>query len=156
MRRLLLAALLSGAALACDANESPTDPGLEIPPDAPASRALGLWEPYGPDTCTPAIHESYAVVGPDGKVYPTWHPPVDPATGCTFGHEHGRDPRGSDLYDEVGPIPFGYANEHLVESGFSAPRATRTTWATRWSGPTTCPCAWATAVRRSSASPATS
>ena len=41
------------------------------------------------------------MIGPDGKRYPTWHPPtvVDPATGgpCTFGHEHGRDPAGSDL-----------------------------------------------------------
>jgi hypothetical protein len=46
-------------------------------------------------------------------MYPTWHPPTDPATGCTFGHEHGRDPRGSKLYWLVGPIPFGYANEQL-------------------------------------------
>lgn len=38
------------------------------------------------------------------------------------GHEHGRDPTGSDLFTEVGPIPFGYANQHLVEGGFGAPR----------------------------------
>src|SRR2546426_5048090 len=31
----------------------------------------------------------------------------------SFGHDHGRDPRGSALYREVGPIPFGYANEQL-------------------------------------------
>jgi hypothetical protein len=53
------------------------------------------------------------VVGPDGKRYPTWHPAVDPVTGCTFGHEHGHDPRGSRLYAHVGPIPFGVANEAL-------------------------------------------
>ena len=69
------------------------------------------------------------MIGPDGKVYPGWHPPVvtDPATGreCTFGHEHGRDPRGSDLYDRVAAhlaapgheaysgIPFGAATEAL-------------------------------------------
>ena len=52
-------------------------------------------------------------LGPDGKRYPTWHPAVDPASGCRFGHEHGRDPRGSRLYGMVGAIPFGYANEQL-------------------------------------------
>lgn len=55
------------------------------------SLAYGIWTPSGTDTCTQAIHDSYSVVGPDGLRYPTWHPPVDPATGCTFGHEHGRD-----------------------------------------------------------------
>ena len=52
---------------------------------------------------------------------------ADPATGreCTFGHEHGRDPRGSDLYAWVAAhfaaapfeayagIPFGAATEAL-------------------------------------------
>ena len=74
------------------------------------SAAFGLWTPGPGDTCTKDIHDQYSVVGPDGKLYPTWHPPVDPATGCTFGHEHGRDPRGSNLYHQVGAIPFGYAN----------------------------------------------
>ena len=31
-----------------------------------------------------------------------------------FGHDHGRDPRGSALFDEVGLIPFGQANEALA------------------------------------------
>ncbi len=77
------------------------------------SVAFGIWTPGPSDTCTLATHDKYSVVGPDGKLYPTWHPPVDPETGCSFGHEHGRDPRGSDLYGEVGAIPFGYANEQL-------------------------------------------
>ena len=84
--------------------------------------AFGVWTPTGTDTCTKAIHDSYSTVGPDSLRYPTWHPPVDPETGCTFGHEHGRDPRGSDLYREVGDIPFAYANQHLMESGFGAVR----------------------------------
>ena len=81
--------------------------------DAPAgpSRAFSAWAPGLFDTCTIEIHDQYATVGPDGKLYPTWHPPEDPTTGCTFGHEHGRDPAGSDLYAAVGDIPFGYANE---------------------------------------------
>jgi hypothetical protein len=72
----------------------------------------GIWTPGPNDTCTKDKHDSYYVIGPDGKRYNTWHPPVDPS-GCTFGHEHGRDPRGSKLYGRTGPIPFGLANEAL-------------------------------------------
>lgn len=79
---------------------------------APA-RAFGLWTPGPNETCSKEQHDRYAVVGPDGKRYPTWHPPVDPGSGCRFGHEHGRDPRGSRLHASVGPIPFGLANEQL-------------------------------------------
>lgn len=84
--------------------------------------AFGVWSPGPNDTCSAEIHDQYATLGPDGLRYPTWHPPVDPATGCTFGHEHGRDPSGSDLHGIVGPIPFGYANQHLEAGGFGAPR----------------------------------
>ena len=86
------------------------------------SRAYNLWTPGPTDTCSPEIHNRYATVGPDGLRYPTWHPPTDPATGCTFGHEHGRDPRGSDLYHSVGAIPFGYANAQLEISDPLNPR----------------------------------
>jgi len=89
------------------------DSGLTSLADAVGdSRAYTLWAPVG-NECSIEIHNKYAVVGPDGLRYPTWHPPVDPQTGCSFGHEHGRDPRGSDLYAEVGAIPFGYANQQL-------------------------------------------
>lgn len=101
------------------------DPEPEDPPPPPApppvpttgvSSAYGLWSPGEFDTCTKAQHDAYSTTGPDGKLYPTWHPAVDPS-GCTFGHEHGRDPSGSALYQEIGPIPFGLANEALLESG---------------------------------------
>ena len=98
------------------------DTGGIDPATAPRSIAMSAWTPGTNDTCTREIHDQYAVVGPDGKLYPTWHPPVDPATGCSFGHDHGRDPRGSDLYDESGPIPFGYANEQLVAFDPANPR----------------------------------
>lgn len=86
------------------------------------------WTPTAFDTCSAELHRSYSVVGPDGKLYPTWHPPTvtDPATGqtCTFGHEHGDDPAGSDIYTwvtdflNVNPtssrgVPFGYVSEAL-------------------------------------------
>ena len=78
-----------------------------VTPSAPHSHALGLWAPGAADTCPAALHDSYSVVGPDGKLYPTWHPPrvIDPATGelCSFGHEHGRNPAGSDLSSTGSP-----------------------------------------------------
>lgn len=85
-----------------------------VPSDAPRSTAMNAWTPGANDTCTQADHDRYATVGPDGKLYPTWHPATDPGTGCSFGHDHGRDPRGSDLYNKVGALPFGYANEQLA------------------------------------------
>ena len=107
-----LALLLLGTAVlsACADDSSAPSP----PVATGVSVAYNLWQPGPNDDCTAEIHNSYSVVGPDGKLYPTWHPPVDPTTGCKFGHEHGRDPRGSDLYRRTGPIPFGYANEQLA------------------------------------------
>jgi hypothetical protein len=88
--------------------------GLDDPrANARPSVAYVTWNPGPGDTCPVAVHNKYSTVGPDGKLYPTWHPPVDPETGCTFGHEHGRDPHGSHLYGSVGDIPFGFANEQL-------------------------------------------
>lgn len=100
-----------------------------IPAEVPASSAVGRWAPTAYDTCSAELHESFAVVGPDGRRYPTWHPPVvlDPVTGsaCTFGHEHGADPRGSDIhrwvvkhftrkgYAAFAGIPFGLVNQAL-------------------------------------------
>ncbi len=110
-------AMFAVAGLAC------TDqalPGIGGPNGFAVS--YGIWAPGTNDTCTEEIHNGYSVVGEDGKLYPTWHPPVDPATGCTFGHEHGRDPSGSDLYGSVGDIPFGFANEQLDVWDPSGPR----------------------------------
>jgi hypothetical protein len=112
--RLLLLGL--AGAVACSADDGFVDPGSATP-----ARAFGIWTPGPNDTCTKEEHDSYAVLGPDGKVYPTWHPPTGPG-GCTFGHEHGRDPRGSDLYDDAGHLPFGHANEQLAISDPANPR----------------------------------
>lgn len=122
MNETTIRAALLGAALflvGCD-----TDDGFrtEVPDVVGDAVAFGIWTPSGTDTCSKAVHDQYSTIGPDGYRYPTWHPPVDPATGCTFGHEHGRDPAGSHLFDEVGAIPFGLANQHLEAGGFGAPR----------------------------------
>jgi hypothetical protein len=105
----LVASLLVAA---CDGS-IPSAPFDTPPPSGELSVAYGRWQPGPFDTCSTQDHDDYATVGPDGKLYPTWHPPLDEVTGCSFGHEHGRDPRGSAISDDVGAIPFGYANERL-------------------------------------------
>lgn len=64
--------------------------------------------------CSAATHDRYWVCGSDGRVYRTWHPSrtTDALTGqpCSFGHEHGDDPRESRIYTWVGGVPFGIAN----------------------------------------------
>ncbi len=145
---LAAVSMLTGSlVVSCDGDSSST-PGS--PTDRPASRAFGVWTPpaaqNGETICTKEQHDKYFVVGPDGKKYPTWHPPVlTDAAGnlvCAFGHEHGADPsqasagyRGWDAvrrhfaYDANGNgaiddteltsagIPFGYANEYATGAG---------------------------------------
>src|SRR5262249_20313838 len=113
----------------------------------PPMGSLGLWSPnLQYDTCPSypagvvtdadksaylkALHDTYAVLGPDGQAYATWHPSVDPATGCRFGHEHGRNPAQAAIWPEVqdffayvrpdgtkdlahAGVPFGYVNAQL-------------------------------------------
>lgn len=97
--------------------------GKEPPPaGAPRSRAYDLllgdsekgYRPRGAE-CGTEIHARYWVFGADGKVYPTWHPARD-ASGCAFGHEHGADPRTSNLFGKTGLPAFGYVNEQLAPS----------------------------------------
>lgn len=115
-----------------DPGPQPETPSDGLPPQLPpaqSSYADASWTPTAADTCPRVVHDRFAVIGPDGKRYPTWHPPTatDPATGaaCTFGHEHGRDPQGSDISGWVADhlaapgaeayagIPFGLATESL-------------------------------------------
>lgn len=102
-------------------------PTHEHTPSKGNSHAMGLWNPTPQDTCSKEVHDSYSVVGPDGKKYPTWHPPIhtfSDGTTCTFGHEHGRDPKDSHLMpfikeyfggenSEQSGLAFGYASEQL-------------------------------------------
>lgn len=117
LRARSAAVLLLGASAACGGETS----SAPIAADAPASRAFGIWRPAGTDNCTQEQHDAFAVIGEDGRKYPTWHGPTGPA-GCAFGHEHGRDPRGSDLFGDVGEMPFGVANEALAITDPANPR----------------------------------
>jgi hypothetical protein len=78
-----------------------TTPTATTPPTATTGPAAG-------QPCPPSLHDAIAITGPDGIAYPTWHGATDPASGCTFGHEHGADPRLS-LADSSLPA-FGYVN----------------------------------------------
>jgi hypothetical protein len=108
----ILAALTLGA---CSPN-TPQISKQPLPATAPVSRAYGIWTPnsVAGDTCSKDIHDQYWTYGPDGKAYPSWHPPTDPETACSFGHEHGRDPSQSKLISLT--LPFGYVNEQLSPS----------------------------------------
>jgi hypothetical protein len=80
------------------------------------SRSYGAWSPSQTGDCPKWLHDTHWVRGDDAKIYATWHPPVDmnPDTGkyCTYGHEHGSDPRGSDAFAISGMPPFGFVNEN--------------------------------------------
>lgn len=90
---------------------------------APAS-GLAPVDPIILGTCPAEVHDRYTVVGPNGKVYRTWHPqrvPLDAnnpnGPSCLFAHEHGDDPRTS-LANPSLP-PFGYiadVTSHPVEA----------------------------------------
>ncbi|WP_405093779.1 cellulose-binding domain-containing protein [Micromonospora sp. NBC_01392] len=97
--------------------------GTALPPaDAVTSRAYSLIatanaKGYLPRSgeCSVEVHARYWTYGPDGKVYPTWHPTRDPS-GCNFGHEHGDDPRSSDLFHTAGWPAFGYTSEVMMDN----------------------------------------
>lgn len=84
------------------------------------STSMGQWKPNPKfDTCTQAEHDSFSVVGPDDKLYPTWHPPVfkrADGTNCTFGHEHGADPSTSKANSTLPAFGYIAAQMGMVES----------------------------------------
>jgi hypothetical protein len=60
------------------------------PSPAPAQLGSPAAQPNAP--CPAWVHDLYTTTGPDGRIYPTWHPQVDPVYWCYFGHDHGSDP----------------------------------------------------------------
>lgn len=86
-----------------DAEPTPSPDDAEPTPVPDEDRET----PVAGEECPAWVHDQYVTTGPDGKEYPTWHPPVDPEYGCVFGHEHGADPRTSNADDSM--PAFGYA-----------------------------------------------
>jgi hypothetical protein len=129
--RMFRAGLAAAAVMGFAAPAIAADGQRGKPPKPPESVAFAErnWTPTEYDTCPKSLHRTHAVVGSDGKRYPGWHPPtvIDPKTGkrCRFGHEHGRRPQGSDIYEWVAKrlgsdryprrrgIPFGSVSEQL-------------------------------------------
>ncbi len=64
--------------------------------------------PRRPGECSQEVHDRYWVRGADGKIHPTWHPVIDPS-GCSMAHDHGDDPRTSDIYSFAQRVPFAMA-----------------------------------------------
>jgi len=57
------------------------------------------------------VHASHVTVGPNWKLFATWHRPSQTVAGlitCHFGHEHGDDPRTSTVNASM--PPFDYVN----------------------------------------------
>lgn len=73
-----------------------------------------------PVTCPSEVHERYVTRAPDGTTRPTWHPPVDPLTGCAFDHEHGSDPSRFIGAQRIGAPAFGWLAARM---GMAEPHA---------------------------------
>jgi len=95
VRLTALLGLLMASLLACDNLEARSP---ELPP--------GQTTPVAGQACPDWVHNRHTVRGPDGELYPTWHPQVDPDFRCYFDHDHGDDPRTSLANPEL--PPFGY------------------------------------------------
>ncbi len=65
----------------------------------------GLPRPDINAACPAWVHDQYMTEGPDGQMYRTWHPQIDPVYWCYFGHEHGADPS---LLPSGWQVPYGY------------------------------------------------
>ncbi len=88
------------------ATNTPTTPPTDTPPGGDlAGKECPAW-----------VHDRYVTVGPDGNMYPTWHPQVDPQYRCYFTHEHGDDPTTS-VANPALPA-FGYVSKL---GGFNEP-----------------------------------
>jgi hypothetical protein len=99
----------SGAAMIhfsiANGTQAPTP--TTTPPATPTATP-GNETPVAGQLCPAWVHDRYAATGPDGKPYPTWHPPTDPQYRCWFGHEHGSDPRKFPALAAASMPAFGY------------------------------------------------
>ncbi len=112
---------VAGASIAPTQSPSPTDhPHQSVMPSPTVASATNIPATGGVaergQKCPESVHATFTTTGPDGKTYPTWHPPEDPQSGCWFGHEHGSDPSTFPAIAQVGMPAFGYtAAQHGME-----------------------------------------
>lgn len=62
-------------------------------PEPPLPAGIAAADRPQPNARCPGwLHDLYQAPGPDGALYETWHPQIDPVYWCAFTHEHGADP----------------------------------------------------------------
>lgn len=76
------------------------------------------------EPCPDRVHRQYVAEGPDGELYPTWHPRIDPIHGCYYEHEHGSDPATvhpdwTPLFGYTANVEFGHVEPHHGYKTFS-------------------------------------
>ena len=86
---------------------------------ATVAAATSTPAPVEGELCPAWVHDLYKVAGPDGLLYPTWHPQIDPVYSCHFGHDHGVDPATSTVNPSL--PPFGYINKVSMDAGTGHP-----------------------------------
>lgn len=86
----------------------PTAPTIPNVTNTPVTGGLKSDDPAILGSCSQTTHDKYAVTGPNGKLYRTWHPARD-ESGCVFAHEHGDDPKTSFAKSTL--PAFGYLGE---------------------------------------------
>lgn len=90
---------------------TPTSIVISTLTPTPTQSGSGVLDPVDPiilGTCSAAVHDSFAVTGPDGTLYRTWHPQIVTVNGvtCRFAHEHGDDPRTSVANNALPPFNY--------------------------------------------------
>lgn len=99
---------ISGVQSATIVCASGTTTPLAQATNTPSANAAANTMPVAGQECPAWVHDRYVTTGPDGKIYPTWHPPVDAQYGCYFNHEHGSDPHAYVGFAASGMPAFGY------------------------------------------------
>jgi hypothetical protein len=111
MLRALAICLVAGTLLPGAAQAAPPDPVDHTRPSAPD----------GTPMCADWVHARYTVER-GGRRWATWHPARDPRYGCSFGHEHGSNPRAFRYFERTGMPAFGpigtYAGSEEAHAGF--------------------------------------
>ena len=82
-------------------------------PSAEPNVPEGKEKPKPNQPCPEWVHNQYQAEGPNGRLYASWHPQLDPVYTCTFDHEHGSDPA---LLPGDQDVVFGYVADQLGQS----------------------------------------
>jgi len=90
------------------------DGTASVKPVAPEGKEL----PVANTQCPTWVHDQYVTTAPDGKIYKTWHPQIDPVYWCYFGHEHGSDPSVMNYSPYYDYVAFHNSRQNEQHEGF--------------------------------------